>query len=1037
MDIQSQLAAATQVSWPREPYKGFSYYTSEDTLLFVGRDEDVDDCAAYLAEPKTRTLLLHGRTGCGKSSFLRAGLIPALESHGLGFVFLRRNEGERPTLIRCTADPMTRLAEELFWFTSHPREYETAIGLRKIDISDARMGKNDIRAFAESCQDPEFLMGVLKAISGKLSHTLIIILDQAEEAIAQDEGRSPFFDFLKLFNGAGLDVKLVIALRTERFGEFFGYLHFGASAITDIKQYFLKGLDRSKVRDAIELPTLKSPIGDHEAPFGVYGFEYEEGLVDTIVADLFSAPPSGGILPLMQVVCRGLYHEVRDLAVPKVITRELYRSGGGVTGRVDKQIGQSLRTIIKRYQPSIRDIESEEAKWRAGLYKLVRTQPDGTVGTDLKAEEDLRKILRDSGVTGDIPAMLAALADTEVLILRSFKAISADSAAEVVVYSLGHDAIGLVLRQWMLRFDEAEKSRRVLRRRTKIFAATAATVLVASLVLLSYVIGVSEKRRKMVEIDVLKSYADGQFRSDPRTTSTAAINASMLSDSLLLRGSTSPVQSTLANIAATLPHKTVQTSFSKVKRGLAGGISLPQARKFLFWNADEGVEFVDWDSERRSKLDLAALYGDLAASPTYALDGRPKPAILADATEVASDVFMLQFQTATSGMEFISIVQNGHVVGTYDRNYFLNLSDEVQSLFGRPIIGSADAQEPILPRPPRLGIDANIVYLYRSTPNTMRLAAFYLDRQRAGRFSIGASVSDEGARETVTKRYLSFPPGLLFLLTYSPAPTQPPRGADLRPSKGADQRRLADVRAYDLRKKQENPEMWSLDTSGNSTIRECLDRPEITSNLDLSSEACVFRPVDRGGSNFLVIMVPPKAKEENSSELRDDQFALVTMDLENQRTVRIDATTMMKISDDKVFGPKRVPIDFRKVALGGGFGSMVIAVPITPEDPNAEVIEVFRMDGSKAEFVGTYAASSEMPGRISFTDDGRTMAAIDGRAGRLWDISHFAGADLAKQKSSAQLVKMICDSDLPIEVGKDAWRNLIGLDSTPQPPCAN
>lgn len=56
-----------EANWPKEPYKGFSYYTFEDTLLFVGRDDDVDDCAAYLAEPKTRTLLLHGRTGCGKS----------------------------------------------------------------------------------------------------------------------------------------------------------------------------------------------------------------------------------------------------------------------------------------------------------------------------------------------------------------------------------------------------------------------------------------------------------------------------------------------------------------------------------------------------------------------------------------------------------------------------------------------------------------------------------------------------------------------------------------------------------------------------------------------------------------------------------------------------------------------------------------------------------------------------------------------------------------------------------------------------------
>ena len=70
----------TNLTWPREPYKGLSYYNPEDELLFAGRESDIDDCVGFLAELRTRTLIVHGRTGCGKSSFLRAGLIPALES---------------------------------------------------------------------------------------------------------------------------------------------------------------------------------------------------------------------------------------------------------------------------------------------------------------------------------------------------------------------------------------------------------------------------------------------------------------------------------------------------------------------------------------------------------------------------------------------------------------------------------------------------------------------------------------------------------------------------------------------------------------------------------------------------------------------------------------------------------------------------------------------------------------------------------------------------------------------------------------------
>jgi hypothetical protein len=61
-------------TWPTLPYKGLGYYAEEDASLFAGRDKDVVVCAAKLAEWKIRLLLLHGSTGCGKSSFLRAGL---------------------------------------------------------------------------------------------------------------------------------------------------------------------------------------------------------------------------------------------------------------------------------------------------------------------------------------------------------------------------------------------------------------------------------------------------------------------------------------------------------------------------------------------------------------------------------------------------------------------------------------------------------------------------------------------------------------------------------------------------------------------------------------------------------------------------------------------------------------------------------------------------------------------------------------------------------------------------------------------------
>jgi hypothetical protein len=1022
-------STAVEANWPKEPYKGFSYYTFEDTLLFVGREDDVDDCTAYLAEPKTRTLLLHGRTGCGKSSFLRAGLIPALESRGFGFVFLRRNEGERPVLIRCTADPMARIAEELFWFTGHPWRFETAIDTRLIDISSARFKKDDIRSFTEACRDPHFLMDVFKEISEKLLHTLVIILDQAEEAITQTDTPSPFFDFLKLFNGTNLNIKLVIALRTERFGEFFGYLHFGASIITDVKQYFLQGLDRARVRQAIEQPTLKT-IEGMKSPFDVYGFTYQDGLIDTIVSDLFSAPPSGGILPLMQVVCRGLYNEVRNFAAPREITEDRYRSGDGVSGRVDKQIGQSLRAVIRDNLPSIRDIEMEERKWRAGLYKLVRTQPDGTVGTDLKTEQQLRKILEESGVSGDVSAMLAALADPQVLILRGFKVVSSESESEIVLYSLGHDAVGLVLRQWVLRAEEAEKRRSIeaIYRRRRIMAACAASVAAAALLASFFYIGELTKRRKMVELDVLRLYADGQFRSDPRISATAAINASMIGESILLKGLTTPVQTTLANIAATLPQHTIRTSLPKSRPGLGGGFVLAGAKKFLFWNANVGVEFLGWDGEERLKLDLAALYG---AGRT------PQPAALLDASEAAADVFSLSFKS-TAGPEFISIVQGGHVVGVYDTSYFVNFSKDVQSHFDPKKIESVQPSR-VAPKL-EFATDANIVYLYRFSGNNVTLAPFFLEQSK-GQFRVGRLTSQKAAPETVEVSFKGFPPGIFFLLSFV---SDRPLASPFQPSSGADHRRLAGVLAYDLRKENDSPPIWSLQTSDIDEIKQCLDRTEVLTSPVDRSEACVFRVVDRGISNFLLVLVPPKNKQADAPEPANaGSSMLVAIDVATQGTIKIDVTKMIRSSEsgplEGPFGPKRAPIDFRKVALGGTYGSMVVAMPYVADEPTAQVIDVFKIEGDQPEFIGTYA-SPETSGRIVFAKDARTMASIDSETARLWDISQPArrvSEALMTGKSAAQLVDIICDSGLPAGVRKDLWRDLLGIDSTPNSPCAD
>ncbi len=71
MDIQQH--------WPDEPYRELDFYTAADEALFCERSREVDECMQLFAQYHTKVLLLHGFSGSGKSSFLRAGLLPHLK----------------------------------------------------------------------------------------------------------------------------------------------------------------------------------------------------------------------------------------------------------------------------------------------------------------------------------------------------------------------------------------------------------------------------------------------------------------------------------------------------------------------------------------------------------------------------------------------------------------------------------------------------------------------------------------------------------------------------------------------------------------------------------------------------------------------------------------------------------------------------------------------------------------------------------------------------------------------------------------------
>ena len=87
---------ALLLPWPpetdrdRAPYRGLKPLETVDGGIFFGRDaaiaEGIERIRSLRAIGGTRLLVILGASGAGKSSFLRAGILPQLEADGRHFV---------------------------------------------------------------------------------------------------------------------------------------------------------------------------------------------------------------------------------------------------------------------------------------------------------------------------------------------------------------------------------------------------------------------------------------------------------------------------------------------------------------------------------------------------------------------------------------------------------------------------------------------------------------------------------------------------------------------------------------------------------------------------------------------------------------------------------------------------------------------------------------------------------------------------------------------------------------------------------------
>ncbi|HKQ75756.1 MAG TPA: hypothetical protein VJ810_18810 [Blastocatellia bacterium] len=242
--ITQNAETFTEITTPVNPFPGLRPFEFDESHLFFGRDGQSEQLITKLG--RTRFLAVVGTSGSGKSSLVRAGLLPTL----LGGFMTGAGDGWRIAIIRPGNDPIGNLAKAL-----------NAPGVFGSEIAENAA----IQTAVTEATLRRGALGLLDAVRQSLmpnNESLLLVVDQFEEIFRfarVSEGKeyqNEAAAFVKLFLEASrqreLPIYVVLTMRSDYLGDcsqFWGL----PEAIND-SQYLIPRLTRDQLREAITGP---------------------------------------------------------------------------------------------------------------------------------------------------------------------------------------------------------------------------------------------------------------------------------------------------------------------------------------------------------------------------------------------------------------------------------------------------------------------------------------------------------------------------------------------------------------------------------------------------------------------------------------------------------------------------------------------------------------------------------------------------------------------------------------------------------------
>ena len=413
------------------PCRGLEPFEPEHARFFFGREVLTEILVERLRN--NRFLAVLGASGSGKSSVVRAGVLPALAQGKLP------GSGDWPVLVmKPGQNPQEALAGALAATVSAARNAGA------VDFARLQQARQEIqeRLLREESALHEL---VAELVAEKESRTrsgldaddrrVLVVVDQFEELFTRCpfEQRQRFIDTLLYAVGQpDGHTTVLLTLRADFVAQCTAYPDL--SDLIAGHQVWARAMDDAGLRAAIE------------RPLWLAGMRFEPGLVPLILADVGREP---GALPLLEDALWSLFEYCR--AGDEVVEAWEYREIGGVQGALAKRADDVYATLTT---------EEQEVTWRIVL-QLVEMR-EGQEATRRRAILD--ELITMTEERDPVEKVVQRLTDARLLTTTQ------EEETERRVVDISHEAL---IRGWPRLREWLEESREDLLIRQRLRDAAA------------------------------------------------------------------------------------------------------------------------------------------------------------------------------------------------------------------------------------------------------------------------------------------------------------------------------------------------------------------------------------------------------------------------------------------------------------------------------------------------------------------------------------------------------------------------------------